>query len=553
MSLTVADIERWDAGDVREVFHAASSRAQAAQDAANGLATLPVFATWGGVAAEAAKEAIGETRRDLDAHGQEALVVANAARTAADDIERIKSALAGVKADAESLGMEIDPVSGQVVAGPGFSGNPMELLLKQQQLQPRVDKVIAEANMVDVALANAITMADGSTPIPESLHANDPDVQAALNAGKLPEDPQQFNDVWDKLTKEQKDFFFTQDPSIGNHPGMPWGSAENPGKDFYNRIHLDELTGSTQAETDRLAAEHPAWINGPPTSPNPNPPVYREWKQQWDKANQQLQGYRAVAAELQSGDGVPRYLALLDDQGHAAVSIGNPDTASNNATFVPGTGQDLARLQYSTEDAEAMFQATLRAKPELDPSEVSVTTWMGYDRPMNLGQAGFPGYATDGGDDLAAFQHGMRASHEGTQSVNTVVGHSYGSTLVGAAASGGNELAVDNVIAVGSPGMLVDNAGQLDLDDGAGVYATRARFDPINIATGLTLGPSPTSEDFGAITLAAAPGPNMGPPILDLPSIEAHSSYWDQGNPALLNMGSIIAGLPPPLLMNPGG
>ena len=76
MTLTVADIERWDAGSVREVFHAATSRAQAAADAANGLATLPAFETWGGVAAEAAKEAIGKTRRDLDAHGREAQAVA---------------------------------------------------------------------------------------------------------------------------------------------------------------------------------------------------------------------------------------------------------------------------------------------------------------------------------------------------------------------------------------------------------------------------------------------------------------------------------------------
>jgi hypothetical protein len=158
MTLTLADIERWDAGDVREVFHAATSRAQAVQDAANG-AELPAFTTWGGEAAEAAKEAIGRTRADLDAHGREALAVAAAARSAADEIERIRSELATLKADAAALGMEIDPVSGRVVAGPGFSGDPMELLLKQQQLQPRVDALIAEANLVDVALANAIDMA----------------------------------------------------------------------------------------------------------------------------------------------------------------------------------------------------------------------------------------------------------------------------------------------------------------------------------------------------------------------------------------------------------
>jgi len=293
-------------------------------------------------------------------------------------------------------------------------------------------------------------------------------------------------------------------------------------KNHYNRMHLDELTQSTQAEIDRLAQEHPAWANGAVPNPKGNMQTYRQWqdwKQQWDAAHQNLNGYKAVQGELQSDDGMPRFLGLLDDEGHAAVSIGNPDTATRNATFVPGTGQDLPRLQYSTEDAEAMFQAALRADSNLRVEDVSVTTWMGYDRPMNLFDAASPGHAHDGGADLAAFQEGVRASHEGPQSINTVVGHSYGSTLVGAAASGGNELNVDNVIAVGSPGMLVDNAADLNLGPGADVYATRARFDPINIATGFSLGPNPPADSFGAVELAAAPGPNTGPadtrPALD--------------------------------------
>ncbi|EHB44688.1 hypothetical protein MycrhDRAFT_6707 [Mycolicibacterium rhodesiae JS60] len=173
MTLTIADIERWNAGDVREVFHAASSRAQAAFDAADGLATLPALASWGGEAAEAAKQAIGQTRNDLDAHGSEALTVANAARSAADNIERIKSELVSLKADAESLGMEIDPVAGTLLPGPKVR-DPMEAELKQAQLQPRLDKIVAEANLVDVALANAINMAGGKTPIPLSTAGNAP-------------------------------------------------------------------------------------------------------------------------------------------------------------------------------------------------------------------------------------------------------------------------------------------------------------------------------------------------------------------------------------------
>lgn len=68
------------------------------------------------------------------------------------------------------------------MAGPGFSGNPMELLLKQEQLQPRVDKLIGEANLVDTALANAIDMAGGPEPIPEPPSADGPNLDSLLGS-----------------------------------------------------------------------------------------------------------------------------------------------------------------------------------------------------------------------------------------------------------------------------------------------------------------------------------------------------------------------------------
>ena len=82
MSISVEEIDRWDAGDVREVFHATRSRAEAAREAADGIAELPAFGSWGGGASEAAKNALGRTRLDLDAHGNESLAVARAAGTA---------------------------------------------------------------------------------------------------------------------------------------------------------------------------------------------------------------------------------------------------------------------------------------------------------------------------------------------------------------------------------------------------------------------------------------------------------------------------------------
>ncbi len=91
-----------------------------------------------------------------------------------------------------------------------------------------------------------------------------------------------------------------------------------------------------------------------------------------------------------------------------------------------------------------------------------------------IGHAAFPqryGVRRGGRSGLNTFENGLRASHVGPPSIDTVIGHSYGSTVVGAAASGGHHLDADNVIAVGSPGMLVDRAGRLNLNAGAGGLA----------------------------------------------------------------------------------
>jgi hypothetical protein len=205
--LTVADIDRWDPNAVLDVFVGAQQRAAVAEDASHGLNQLSAFGTWGGTAADVAKASVGVSRVDLDAHSQEAMAVAKAARVAASDVERVKHDLAQLRADAESLDMEIDPVTDSVVPGPGFSGNPMELLLKQQQLLPRLAAIIGEANGVDAELANAVMMADGTMPIPMAppgSQESDRQIQSIVDdmLDDQDLDPTQRQQMADKLTEQ---------------------------------------------------------------------------------------------------------------------------------------------------------------------------------------------------------------------------------------------------------------------------------------------------------------------------------------------------------------
>jgi hypothetical protein len=603
MTLTVLDIERWNAGDVREVFHAAISRAQAAKDAADGLATLPAFATWGGEAAEAAKDAIGQTRKDLDAHGNEAQAVANAARHAADEIERIKAELATLKADAQSLGMDIDPVAGTVVPGPSVR-NPMEAELKEMQLQPRLDKIVADANAVDVALANAINMAGGKTPIPGSgPHPQIPDRPP-------PDDPKQFADYWRSLSKEQKDYLYSQDHNIGNHPGMPAGDDQHPAADYYNKQNLADQLATSQAaasEADALRAQHPDWAAGQ-NIPAPNKPgaifdnrlKYEAWQRQLNDAvgrSRYLPDLQAVDKAIK--DGPDRKLMLLDttsgDQAHAAIAIGNPDDADHVSVTTPGLNTTVhGAMEGMTNEARQLRQEALRQLQNVPGHEgdtVSTIAWIGYDAPQVPGFDDLKGSAEGGwgvshdtvaragAADLSKFYDGITAAHEGGPVHLTAVGHSYGSLTTGLALQEPGSHGVSDAIFYGSPGIEASTPGELGLQPGH-VFTMETPDDPIqNVydvppwahvavetlpsplrgfgesimrtldASGAgQFGPNPaTNPNFVHLETGAVSVPDGGG-TLNLSAAHGHSDYprfGDDGTPRTTNynIAAVIAGL----------
>jgi hypothetical protein len=165
VTLTVADIERWRADAVREVFRAAGARGQSTLEASRQLSSLAVFDTWEGATAESRKRANASIRQDLDAHGAESLVVARAAGKAADDIERVQSELRTLLVDVTELHMTVDRHGNKVIPTSIANRSPTEAFIAATQLQPRLDKILSKANAVDAELAAAINMAEGNAPI----------------------------------------------------------------------------------------------------------------------------------------------------------------------------------------------------------------------------------------------------------------------------------------------------------------------------------------------------------------------------------------------------
>lgn len=541
MELTPADVLRWEPESIRDVKAALTKRGASAQEVADGLKQLPIIASWEGESGAAMKDSLDKLGKYLLDHSEEMDKLGKSLDKSANEVDIAKNAVKAAIQKADSYYLDVDLATGAVKPTSTslvMLGNQTNVMLRVGEAQQDMKQAMDLANIADQDLAGAVKGIGSAATGPAESR---PNIYNALSQ-PLPSDPKEFRELWDQLTPTEKDWLYSKDHFIGNHPGMPFEDKDGRGKDYYNRQHLPELQAQAQSEVDRIKAVHPTWAENPPIRPTRE---YDSWRAQLDGAERNLKGYGEqmnMALGTQK-DGIRRYLGFIDDKGHVAISKNNPDNAQRVATYVPGTGQDMSRFQFSAEKSDQMWLSAMRADADLGASDVSVTTWMGYDRPMNLWEAKDTGWALGGAQALDDYQSGLRASHNGAPSINTVIGHSYGSTLAGAAATNGHFLDANNFIAVGSPGVLADNANQLNLDPGANVYATRARHDIISFAGGWTLGISPTEDSFGAHVFGASPGPTTGPGFLQLPSLAAHSSYWDSmENPALINMGRVIVG-----------
>ncbi|MFI7102888.1 alpha/beta hydrolase [Streptomyces sp. NPDC050161] len=229
------------------------------------------------------------------------------------------------------------------------------------------------------------------------------------------------------------------------------------------------------------------------------------------------------------GDGKRLYVLGIDTQrdGRAVVAQGNPDTARNVAVQVPGTDNDLTNVDEQIERVGRLQKAS----DDKGGESTAVVSWLGYDAPETDASMVTTGRADAGAGDLRSFTHGLRESHDGERSHMTVLGHSYGSTVVGDAASHDSGLDADDVVVVGSPGMTVDHAKDLQMNPDH-VWAGWAKDDVVStIASDKTLGENPADKEFGG-------------KVFDVDT-SGHGGYWDKGSESLANQGRIIAGQPP--------
>jgi hypothetical protein len=223
------------------------------------------------------------------------------------------------------------------------------------------------------------------------------------------------------------------------------------------------------------------------------------------------------------------YLLGIDNHadGRAIVAVGNPDTAAHTAVVVPGVNTELDDMAGQIGRAGNLRQAADDLTP--GAGDVAVVAWLGYDTPgANPGALG-GGHANAGAPLLDRFVDGLRTSHEGERGHLTVVGHSYGSTVVGTASSGGYGFAADDIVVAGSPGMRVDNVSDLNID-ARHVWAGAAKGDDISgWLSGFAHNTEPHKEEFGANRFTT--------------DTTGHSDYWKPNSESLRNQARIVVGM----------
>jgi Alpha/beta hydrolase len=361
---------------------------------------------------------------------------------------------------------------------------------------------------------------------PEVSEAPKPEEPIGLPApGTSAED---INGWWKSLSQEQKDRLIAEHPpDLGNLNGIPVGvrSAINEAvmNDDLHRV-ADTAERYGMSVTDAV---------------------------RYNNALRTREGL-ATSAAARDLRGHPPEVFLLRYQpeafgglGAAAIAIGNPDTAANTAVLVNGSGSGVSEGTLADSDAVRVYEESNRA----DWAEpTAVVMWVSYNAPNTVFDPGLyePNAARASGRLLAADVNALAVTHQGEPTHMTVVGHSYGSTVVSDAATYG--MRTNDVVLVGSPGTdRAHSAADFHLPPGGHLYVGAASGDavtwsPGHVRPGLIgptlggLGDDPAVDGFGSVRFKAEVPGYTANPTYD------HLHYFDDGSESLFSIADVVSG-----------
>jgi pimeloyl-ACP methyl ester carboxylesterase len=235
------------------------------------------------------------------------------------------------------------------------------------------------------------------------------------------------------------------------------------------------------------------------------------------------------------GFGVTLALGLPDAAPSTVDTVvetaGDLATATHIAVLVPGAG--TTRANFDTGLGGVLQRSPAWQARQLSAAAgtgTAVIAWLGYAPPAGLDRAAIRSERAEAGADaLVGFLD--RLALECPYATVTVIGHSYGTVVLGHAAS---RLPADvtDLVAIGSPGMDVSRV--VELDTSARVWAGSDPGDwtlhlPDLRILGAGHGTNPTRPGFGALRL-------------DVHDAVGHDGYFVPGTASLASLVRVVDG-----------
>lgn len=395
-----------------------------------------------------------------------------------------------------------------------------------QQLREASERVTANANEQEQASRGNGGAGASVTGAGASVAGAGPSV--ALPSG-LGDDPQATSRWWAGLSDAEKQRMIEKDPRmIGSLDGVDAAS-----RDKANRIVLAEEKKLAQERVDNY------WKT---FSPEPDEVRIMEY----NRLKHDLEELKRVENALNGGTpNDPRHLIALDFSGErlkAAVSVGNVDKASHVSVIVPGMTTNVHDSLGTNISAAENVKNRAAVLGGMRREDIAVVAWLGYDAPQGLIGASNTDRAHKGAEKLSSFVTGLDSSREHSPAGDpllTLIGHSYGSTTSGFAATQTQDGVIDKLVLAGSPGSGVKSLDEYSVPEG-NVYVSATPWDPVlGVGPDRSFGTNPQKlEGIKHLNADISGGDNgwiTGP-------MDRHTSYFKEKTEALDDIARVSAG-----------
>ncbi|WP_338887720.1 alpha/beta hydrolase [Rhodococcus sovatensis] len=520
-----SEIQQWNPSEVSQLGHRVSDTARDLRLGGDALQSITRELVWRGEASDAARNAIARAWEQYRDSARTLVRVGRCLADVADDMYRVRSAVLDCESTSVEHELEIDvdgAVSDGIMLYATSSEDAWETARSRarlcRDLAERVTEVIRRATEIDRnTTADLARIGDGVPIEPATLTVHDRTVQdhtAPANAA-----------FWELLPQSDRTSLLVNDPgTIGNLDGIPADV-----RDAANRRVLVRERARLHDVADELSRRLDSTLFGG---------LLNNADAGLAQTKKRLEALDAISTVLDQGN---RQLLVLDNSSAedtlAAIAVGNVHTATHVAVFVPGLDSDVSGdMQRYDGDMESLEQ---NVRELVSPGEsVACVTWMDYQAPQ-LGWSLLDpkttvlssAAAAVGSARLSSFLDGLDASRAEDPHL-TLLGHSYGSLTAALALRGIDDTGVDEMIAVGSPGLGFDDVSRLSIPPGH-LFVAETRDDLV-ADTGL-FGGDPSELD--GVRPVATRSPDG-----TLTNSHGHSEYLSDGTVTQRTIALVVSG-----------